>query len=176
MKVREARLGDEGSIAEVHVRTWQAAYRGQVPDEFLASLSVERRTDAWQTIIAHSEAPARTVFVLEDIGRVVGFAGVAPSRDDEAGEEIGELTAIYVLPELWGAGGGQLLMEHALGSLRQAGFSQVTLWVLDTNLRARRFYEQLGWTADGATKVDQREDFALSEVRYRRAISSSPPR
>ena len=67
-------------------------------------------------------------------------------------------------------------MQAALDSLRQAGFVEATLWVLDGNERARRFYEVGGWEFDGATKDDQREGFTLSEVRYRIQVRRSAAR
>jgi hypothetical protein len=60
VEVRRARVGDERAIADVHVRTWQAAYRGQVPDAFLDGLSIERRTQAWSQIIAQSSVQPAT--------------------------------------------------------------------------------------------------------------------
>lgn len=122
MDVRPARVGDEHAIAEVHVRTWQAAYRGQVPDAFLDGFSVEHRTRTWSQIITDSSPPASGAFVLEDHSEVLGFAHVSPSRDEDVGAQVGELTSIYVCPEFWGFGGGGLLLERALASLREAGF------------------------------------------------------
>lgn len=167
MEVRPARPGDEHAIAEVHVRTWQTAYRGQVPDAFLEGLSVEHRTSAWSRIISESAPPASGAFVLEDHGEVLGFAHIAPSRDEDAGENVGELTAIYVSRECWGSAGSDLLLERAIAGFREAGFSEATLWVLDANVRARRFYASAGWAPDGTTKVDKRDGFELHEVRYR---------
>lgn len=167
MEVRPARPGDEHAIAEVHVRTWQTAYRGQVPDAFLEGLSVEHRTSAWSRIISESAPPASGAFVLQDHGEVLGFAHIAPSRDEDAGEKVGELTAIYVSRECWGSAGSDLLLERAIAGFREAGFSEATLWVLDTNVRARRFYASAGWAPDGTTKVDKRDGFELHEVRYR---------
>lgn len=81
----------------------------------------------------------------------------------------GELRAIYLDPDRWGEGLGRLLHDAALRVLREAGHRQATLWVLDTNERAQRFYAAAGWEPDGATKSDTMpgEDVALSEVRYR---------
>jgi hypothetical protein len=45
-----------------------------------------------------------------------------------------------------------------------------TLWVLQDNARARRFYSQAGWAADGAAKTDDVDGFPLLEVRYRRPL------
>jgi hypothetical protein len=43
-----------------------------------------------------------------------------------------------------------------------------TLWVLEGNAQARRFYERRGWSPDGAA----REAFGVLELRYRRAIAT----
>jgi len=65
---------------------------------------------------------------------------------------------------------GRELMTATLDFLANLGYTQVTLWVLDTNARARRFYEAAGFRADGALKVDDGRGFPLSEVRYRRSL------
>lgn len=151
------------------MRAWQAAYRGQLPDTVLESLSIEHRTRAWSQIIKQSASPA-AAFVLESDGELLGFAHVAASRDEDASGEVGEVTAIYVSHSFWRSGAGTLLMHSALAALREAGFSQATLWVLETNQRARRFYESTGWDPDGAAKVEQRDGFQLHELRYRREL------
>jgi hypothetical protein len=45
MIIREAELRDARGIAEVHVRSWQAAYAGIIPDEEFARLSVDQREE-----------------------------------------------------------------------------------------------------------------------------------
>jgi hypothetical protein len=58
-----------------------------------------------------------------------------------------------------------------VAGLRARGFEPITLWVLEKNERARRFYEIAGWTLDegSATAVPGQEALAepLLEVRYR---------
>ncbi|KRF23226.1 MULTISPECIES: hypothetical protein [unclassified Phycicoccus] len=51
---------------------------------------------------------------------------------------------------------------------------EATLWVLDGNQRARRFYEHHGWRSDGAAKVDWCGDVRLDEVRYRHSLAAEP--
>ena len=55
--MREAILADAEAIATVHVRSWQAAYRGQLPDEYLDGLTVEDRLSQHQWALEH---PAKT--------------------------------------------------------------------------------------------------------------------
>lgn len=63
-------------------------------------------------------------------------------------------------------GGGRRLLDAAEASLKAVGFTAAAPWVLEANLGARRFYERQGWTPDGTSKVDDRGDLVLLEVRY----------
>ena len=158
MRVRPARPEDAAAVAEVHVRTWQAAYEHVFGAERLAAIDHTRR----QTVAERSIASGN-VAVAEEEGEVVGFVSVGPSTDVD-GE--GELFAIYVLPEAWGSGAGPRLMDAAKELLR-ASYTDATLYVLEDNPRARRFYEREGWTLDGVTKADEFLGMPVPEVRYR---------
>ena len=162
MRVRTATPADARAIAEVHVRTWQHAYAHVFPADFLEALSVDRRADWWTR--AATTSP-EDLFVAEEDGRIVGFASVGRSEDEE---EAGELYAIYVEPPHWGTGAGAALMDAAVERLRAAGFDHAILWVLDDNPRARRFYERHGWSVDGRRR-ERIGDVDVDEVRYRLA-------
>ena len=171
MRLRVASITDARRIAEVHIRSWQAAYRNQVPDAYLDSLSIDHREATWIGIIQEAELPSSGVFVIEDDNKVVvGFADITASRDIDSTPSTGKVGAIYLLPEFWGVGYGWALSERATESLREAEYSTATLWVLGSNERARRFYERGGWGPDGAQKVEDRGTFSLYEVRYRRSL------
>ena len=116
MSVRRAELADARAIAEVHVRTWQAAYRHAFPAEVLDSLSVDDREDLARRLL---ERWAEVVWVAEADGRIVGFASVGPSRTEEGS---GELYAIYVLPEAWGTGAASGLMAEAKDWFAKEGY------------------------------------------------------
>jgi hypothetical protein len=49
---------------------------------------------------------------------------------------------------------------------------EAILWVLRDNLRARRFYEQLGWTADGQTVSEDYGGCRLEALCYRRSVDT----
>ena len=53
VEVRQAIDGDAQAIAEVHVASWQGAYRGLLPDALLDGQSVERRAQWWTQAIAN---------------------------------------------------------------------------------------------------------------------------
>jgi hypothetical protein len=73
--VRPARAEDAGQIALVHVRSWQGAYRGLIPQAFLDGLDVAERTRTWERALAETDNPRAGVLVADDGGNVVGFVG-----------------------------------------------------------------------------------------------------
>ena len=168
--VRAAEAGDAAQLAAVHVRSWQAAYRGLLPQEYLDQLNPADRAERWRRTLHGSSLPQAGVLVAADDDQLLGFAGFGPSRDQNEEARVGELQSIYLLPQAWGAGLGQRLMAAVLEQLAAAGYAQATLWVLESNVRARRFYAMGGWAADGAVMQDVSRGFPVTEVRYRRQL------
>ncbi len=168
--VRPAHPADAPRLGVVHVRSWQSAYPGLLPQDYLDGLDPAVRAERWLGVLTTEVRPGEQVFVVESGGEVVGFVSVGPSRDGSGGSpegEVGEVHAIYLLPRWWGQGLGVRLLVAGLDHLRENGFRSATLWVLESNTRARRFYERCGWALDGAATVDTSLGFPMSEVRYR---------
>jgi ribosomal protein S18 acetylase RimI-like enzyme len=170
--LRHATERDAPAIAEVHVRSWQQAYRGQLPQSFLDSLSVADRADSWRRWLASTPAADRPFWVAEVARAVVGFVTTGPSRDEDAPPGTSEVYAIYVAPECWEKGIGSRLLEHAVHDLRRHGYAAATLWCLGTNAQARGFYERARWRTDGATKREVIGGVETEEVRYRLALAA----
>jgi GNAT superfamily N-acetyltransferase len=163
VQVRKGRPDDADAIARVHVASWRAAYRRVMPDAVLDRLDEAARAGTWRRALADPEWP---VLVLDLDGRVEGFCHVAPSRDPRVDRaRTAEITAIYIDPSFWRRGHGRALCRRALEEAVRLGRSEVTLWVLEKNQSARRFYEALGFAEDGGAKVEP--ESGLREVRYR---------
>lgn len=167
-RVRPAREGDAPAIAEVHVRSWQVAYRGQLPDELLDGLTGHARTHRWERTI--SEGSPDLLVLVDDEDVPVGFAATAASRDQDATPATGELFALYLDPARWGQGEGGALLDAAVARLRDDGFSDATLWVLATNTRTIGFYQAQGWRPDGHDRDLQVGGTMVREHRYRRRL------
>lgn len=162
--IRKAEIADSDGIAEVHVQSWKATYRGLIPDFILDTLSIERRRTLWENIISVGKS---TTLVLELNGIVAGFVNFGSTRDSDKNPEISaEITAIYLSPYCWRQGLGRQLCEVAIAHIACLSFQEVTLWVLDGNERAIRFYQRMGFYPDGSKKLDQRKELPLNEVRY----------
>lgn len=184
MEIRRANGLDAMAIATVHVRSWQAAYPGLIPQAYLDGLRPEERVGGWEQALAASDWPRAGVLLLVDTGssqqgmsgspggatgaeEVMGFSHVCPTRDDDLDPATtGEVTSIYLAPEAWGSGNGVALLAASLDQMTVAGYETAALWALDRNVRARRFYEIGGWKTDGATKAHDWGTFVCTDVRY----------
>lgn len=161
--IRAATPADAAAVAHIHVESWKVAYRGIMPDDVIARTNVAYRTRFWAERIARREWP---VFVMEEGDALVAFCQMVPSSDPgDDPTTVGHITSIHVLPQLRGQGHGRALLDHAFAGFRRRGYAEVTLWVLERNASARRFYEKLGFQEDGGRKTYPATD--VPEVRYR---------
>jgi GNAT superfamily N-acetyltransferase len=141
-----------------------------VPQAILDGLSIAQRVEFWSRVLAmQSTDPGRDgrTWVIEDAGTVAGFVSTRTSRDDDADPATGEVHAIYLAPEAWSRGLGSRLLAAAVDDLRERGFAPLVLWVIEANLRGRRFYERTGWRPDGARQPIDFDGVPVDEIRYR---------
>ena len=165
--LRAATAEDAGAIARIHVETWRAAYRALLPEDEIASITVEQRERFWQGVF--SRPGGWRVHVATDAAGVIGFCSCGPTRDADDGQA--EIYALYVRPEKWRHGAGRLLCEQAVSDAAERGHNAMTLWVLKGNAPARGFYERLGFAPDGAERTNTRFlKTPFDEIRYRKAF------
>lgn len=165
MNIRPAKPDDAHILAELHVDSWKAAYKGLVPDEYLASLDYEKRTQRFRESLEHNK---EETYVAEENGELVGFMTLGQCRDDDLdNKKFGEIWGIYLAQEHWRKGIGTCLCQFGEELLRKRGYSSFILWVFAKNPRARKFYEAMGYLADGGSKI-LHPGKSLEEVRYRK--------
>lgn len=165
LAIRTCTSLDAAAVESLRVEGWKSAYRGMIPDAFLDSMPVDVEARRRRTT-------ERAAGILESVavrdGTVIGWVAAGPCRDgDRPGPDQGEVYACYVLPAWWRHGVGRILLTHATGALTASGRGDISLWVLEANKRARRFYESFGFAADGGRQLlDLGEP--VPEVRYHR--------
>jgi ribosomal protein S18 acetylase RimI-like enzyme len=166
--IRKGLPSDAKAIAQVHISSWQDAYRDLMPAEHLLSLSASlpQRESYWIHSIESGES---NVFVAELSNEMVGWISVGVCRDEDmAAENMAEVMALYVLAEHWKTGVGLALWQSGLRHLIAQRYQGLTLWVLTGNERASRFYRRVGCIEEtGSERNLERGGAALVEVRYR---------
>ena len=123
--------------ARLYVRSWQAGYKGLLPQYYLDLLSPERWKDSFEGLPGS--------FVLTEGGVIAGHSCARPAADEKM-PGWGEVHTLYVLPEYWGRGFGTALLDNSVRWLKNQGFDRIYLWALEGNVRARRLYEKYGFT------------------------------
>lgn len=167
MRPRRATPADAGAIAAVHTAGWRSVYRGLLPDGFLDGLDLAAHTAHWRTRLTDPRLP---VLVAEgDDGPLDAFCALGPTTDpDHAGAEgVWQIHQLYVSPARRGGGIGGRLFDAALDVARAEGARVLSLWVVEQNAAARRFYERHGMQPDGGRRRNTLAPGAvLEELRY----------
>lgn len=162
--ITAAKVDDARAIAEVHVRSWQQAYRGLLPDEYLASLSIDQREQFWVDVLTNRQSEVILAVVN---GTVTGFISYTASRDIDVETRTAEVLAFYVEPDYWRKGIGKALWQSCLYKLSSDGYQCVALWVVIGNTRASEFYEAQGFRQEsGMIESFELAGVSLLETRY----------
>ena len=155
--IRSARPDESSVLAELHYRTEVDAYSSIFPSDAPGPTLDERKAD-WSAKLRQWQA-----FVAVVDNRVVGVALVG---EDVFEPGAGHLLRFCVDPEFQRRGIGARLYQAGITYLSELGFETATLWVLERNQRARRWYERLGWQPTG----ERKPVFApagIDDLRYR---------
>jgi GNAT superfamily N-acetyltransferase len=173
--VRPAEPADADALGTVSARAFEATYRGIVPDAALDEW-IESGAASWRVALEERapDSPSRA-WVAERDGSVIGYATTSPARSNWLPPPggAGELTNLYLDPEVIGIGVGRLLYDHAVEDLRERGFDPLVVWAFRDNPRARRFYEARGLTIDVADHRWVLADVPCPIVRFRGSLAGS---
>lgn len=141
-----------------------------MPDSHLDSLDYERRGQRFRESLAQR---AEESYLAEQDGEVVGFLTLGGCRDTDVDQKTtGEIWGIYLAPAHWRRGAGTSLCRYGERILKARGYRSATLWVFAANDSARRFYEAMGFKADGASKT-LNPGAPLEAVRYRKELEDA---
>lgn len=170
MIIRRATLDDASQIASIHVASWKHAYRGIIPDDYIAGITHQSRLTYWEEVLGKDDL---AVFVaVDEIGSVLGWAATGRDREEPGVTTITEIQAMYVHPAHTRNGVGTELFAYIFNGPTVADTTTVTVWVLEKNEPAVRFYHKQGFFPEpvksltiergGARLVDLKLEMRLS--------------
>ena len=144
IKIRQAKLEDLKSIAEIKVVGWQSSYRGIVADEYLNSMFVSNQIHKLKNSYS-----IENIFVAESENEIIGFCRFCDYDESiYCDEEIDcEIREIYVRPDFKRKGIGSKLFLHTKQYFKQNEKKKLCLSCLRDNYNARKFYEKMGATS-----------------------------
>lgn len=162
LSLRPATLDDAALIASIHSTSWQATYRGLLPDAFLDGEVTRDRAAYWEARLRAPGGERRIVLIAELGGTAIGFMCVERQPESAWGVLLDNL---HALPGYQGIGAGKLLMRAAEDWARVQGETQLYLYVLEGNTPAIGFYERQGWQFAGA-EPDRMGGVDITALRY----------
>lgn len=165
MEIRYVTCNDSReSISDIYEQSWRYAYKDIVPQDYLDSIPPGRWADVPE------RAGLRTMLCIEGT-KPVGVSTFGESRFEQF-STWGEIVSLYLLPEYMGRGIGRALLDKVTAELRASGYADIFLWVLEENVRARRFYERYGFRQTDDIICTDIGGKSLREVRY--SLESCP--
>ena len=135
LKIREIQPEDNQQVAEV-VRT-------VLVEMGVPKVGTAYADKALDDMFATYQHPRMNYFVVEEEGKVIGGAGIAPLIGLE--EKICELQKMYFLPEARGKGLGAQMMDTCLKFGEAQGFEQCYIETLPYMESARKLYARSGF-------------------------------
>ncbi|MEQ1644564.1 MAG: 3-deoxy-manno-octulosonate cytidylyltransferase, partial [Pyrinomonadaceae bacterium] len=147
VEFRRGSVDDIPAISEAYVSSVRGSYAGFLPDEYLGSLSAERRAPVFTERRAENEDSYRLLIAESSEAGVIGFIDYASKEADSFGHE-GYIFSFYFVPEFQGRGLGGLLFRECLRTMRREGYGSVALDTFAEN-PYRPFYEKMGGTLLG---------------------------
>lgn len=161
--IRYATIEDAANLGIIHSEASLLAFKNIIPNQnLLNDFSIERRTNRF--INELSEDSPKTIIIFED-NEPAGFLSYGTCRFENNHKDIIEIWRIYVKPKYWGCSIAEELMNWAIRTLNLENFTNVELWVLEENIRARRFYEKVGFKPDHTHQIINMGK-ELKELRY----------
>lgn len=134
--ISKATISNIEELASIHVNAWQQAYKKMIPKEYLESLSVNKRKENFHNDFTNK--PDLEFYFIQCNGE---NAGILIMRNNINHKCI-EILAFYLLKSYWHRGIGTSVMNLIKEKLKNLQFKKITLWVLDENKQAIKFYEK----------------------------------
>jgi GNAT superfamily N-acetyltransferase len=160
VSIRPATIDDAGASAAILCRTWQSAFMNILsPEELARGTDINARVAMFRLILSSGGG----YYIAYYDNAPCGILSFGKSRDTDK-SDAAEIISVYTLENYWGKGVGTAMIEFALTELDHRGYRQVLLWVFEKNERARRFYEKMGFTPEGARKEGRFGN--VTEIRY----------
>ena len=161
--IRKVQQSDANTLAYIQTESWTAAFAGILDAETLEKCTDINRTTAMYQRLLEEKKGNGYLLSVDAMPHCIAYWDAA--RDVELTGKA-ELICIHSLQENWHKGYGRQMMNQVLKDIKEAGYSEVVLWVFSENHRARAFYEANGFVLTDTSKPA----FETEEVLYSKRI------
>lgn len=144
-----------------------------VSDEFANFITVQFSVERIQKLI---ESNPNSLIVACNGNNLVGVAEVEFNKKCSIGNIIApELNKLYILEWLCGKGIGQNLLTYVERIVQPSGYTEMWLWVLETNDRAIQFYKKHNYVFIGKASFKMETNNYENVVMLKKIIHVPTP-
>ena len=160
---RNAVPGDERILAQIQTESWKTAFADILsPEELQRCTVMENAVQMYHSVLQQKACSLAIEYVSEQPHCIAAWGN---NRCDLE-ESVGELICIHSMPKNWAKGYGSTMMKYVLTQLQQEGYESAILWVFESNIRARKFYEKHGFKLT----EQKRQTNGTWEIMYMRSL------
>lgn len=166
--IRKANPEDYADIANIHFKSWHAAYLDLLPASYINDKNnLCNKTKMWQELINH---PDVIIWIAYDANhKSLGFIGYFTKNNSY------EITTLYVLSEYHGRGIGTELMKRSLQAILSFNINaNFYLWVLEDNAPAIHFYKKFGFVCNGEKSEEDYKDTQIVDIKMIKKMKIYP--
>ena len=160
--LKKAGAADAKTAAYTHAVAWQQSYRGTFDEAYLLSKSVEVRK---QEFISRISADSYFDYLIYKKQIPIGILILEADS-----KNVLEIESLYILEAFRNVGAGSAALAFVVKTAEALGKRKISLWTLECNKRARRFYEQNNFVVTGEKRTIYRGD-SFTQIKSSRLLS-----
>ncbi|ELJ8820379.1 GNAT family N-acetyltransferase [Vibrio parahaemolyticus] len=163
LKIRTANIKDLEEIVDLHIECWQQTYSNLLPVQYIDSYTAARRKRMWKNIF---NAKVEHVAIAFWSSKPIGFINVGPDFESNYEGDY-SLRSLYILKSYHNRGVGSSLMKFIISEISPT-LSNLSLLVLDSNVRAIDFYYSQGFIDTNQRYTEQVYDVELVDMKMKK--------
>lgn len=163
LRIRTANIKDLEEIVDLHIKCWKQTYSNLVPEQYIDSYTTTRRERMWTNIF---NAQVEHVAIAFWSSKPIGFINVGPDFESNCKGDY-SLRSLYILESHHNRGVGSSLMNFIISEI-SPNLSNLSLLVLDSNVRAIGFYCSQGFIDTNQRFTEQVYDVELVDMKMKK--------
>jgi ribosomal protein S18 acetylase RimI-like enzyme len=150
--IRKAIINDSPRIAEIHVFSSRCTHKDFLPMKNLINkMTVKNYEESIRKYLSNNIKPFE-MYLYEDNNIIKAFMTMGNCTDDDKDNNTFELENIYIDPLFQRQHIGTELVNYFIKTATEQNKKEATLWTIEKNINAIKFYDKMGFIPDGKRK------------------------
>lgn len=157
--IRQAILSDMKQLAKIQTNSWRDSFFNILTPETLRKYTNPDSCEKLLESVFNSQKGNFYIALFNSIPCGEVFWCLGSELKNSA-----EIVAFHISKSFWNNGIGTALLQHVINEIQPTKVDCIYLWVFQENIRARKFYEKLGFSTDNCIRNSRLDN--VTEIRY----------